>query len=304
MNEEALVSIVIPTYNRGSLIGETLDSVLAQTYKNWECIVVDDGSTDETSEVMKRYLDKDSRFQYHHRPKNRPKGANTCRNYGFELSKGKYIQWLDSDDILGKAKLGSQLSLFNKEASSNLAICRWSTFTVSIDKSKLQNDSNLYKFHEGIESFLKALGNSEGYLPPLAYLMSSKLAREAGKWDESLIINQDGDFFIRVLCKCGKILYSEEAQVFYRVGNSLKTSKISSKDKAVAAVESWKMIIRDLSPVERYLFRGVLFTNLKNLKSNLLEKYPEIISQNNLLFKNYSNSRLKTLALVSGIILY
>jgi len=265
---------------------------------------VDDGSTDGTDELLDTYVEKDSRFQYHHRPKNRQKGANACRNYGFELSKGKYIQWLDSDDILGKAKLESQLSLFNKEASNNLAICRWSTFTVSIDKSKFSNDSNLYKSHEGIESFLKALSNSEGYLPPLAYLMSSKLARDAGKWNESLIINQDGDFFIRVLCKCGKILYSEEAQVFYRVGNSLKTSEFSSKDKAVAAVESWKMIIRDLSPVERYLFRGVLFTNLKNLKSNLLKKHPEIISQNNLLFKSYSTKRFKTLALVSGIILY
>ena len=299
-----LVSVIVPTFNRAQYLAETLDSVMSQTYKNWECIVVDDGSTDETSEVVQRYLDSDSRFQYHHRPKTRPKGANTCRNYGFELSKGKYIQWLDSDDILGKAKLESQLSLFNKEASNNLAICRWSTFTVSIDKSKFPNDSNLYKSHEGIESFLKALSNSEGYLPPLAYLMSSKLAREAGKWNENLIINQDGDFFIRVLCKCGKVLYSEEAQVFYRVGNSLKISEFSSKDKAVAAVESWKMIIRDLSPVERYLFRGVLFTNLKNLKSNLLEKYPEIISQNNLLFKSYSTKRLKTLALVSGIILY
>ena len=299
-----LVSVIVPTFNRAQYLAETLDSVMSQTYKNWECIVVDDGSTDETSEVVQRYLDSDSRFQYHHRPKSKPKGANSCRNYGFELSKGKYIQWLDSDDILGKAKLESQLSLFNKEASNNLAICRWSTFTVSIDKSKFPNDSNLYKSHEGIESFLKALSNSEGYLPPLAYLMSSKLAREAGKWNENLIINQDGDFFIRVLCKCGKVLYSEEAQVFYRVGNSLKTSEFSSKDKAVAAVESWKMIIRDLSPVERYLFRGVLFTNLKNLKSNLLEKYPEIISQNNLLFKSYSTKRLKTLALVSGIILY
>lgn len=304
MHEQPLVSIIIPTYNRAHLIGETLDSVLAQTYTNWECIVVDDGGTDGTDEVLAEYVAKDSRFQYHHRPKDRPKGDNACRNYGFELSMGKYIQWLDSDDILGKAKLESQLSLFNKEASNNLAICRWSTFTVSINKSKFPNDSNLYKSHEGIESFLKALSNSEGYLPPLAYLMSSKLAREAGKWNESLIINQDGDFFIRVLCKCGKILYSEEAQVFYRVGNSLKTSEFSSKDKAVAAVESWKMIIRDLSPVERYLFRRVIFTNLKNLKSNLLEKHPEIISQNNLLFKSYSTKRFKTLALVSGIILY
>lgn len=95
-----LVSIIIPTYNRAHLIGETLDSVLAQTYPHWECIVVDDGSTDNTAEVVGVYLKKDPRFQYHHRPANRPKGANACRNYGLELIMGDYFMFLDSDDLL------------------------------------------------------------------------------------------------------------------------------------------------------------------------------------------------------------
>lgn len=63
MNE--LISIIIPTYNRSHLIRETLDSILAQTHKNWECIVVDDGSTDETEDVLNEYVKKDNRFQYH-----------------------------------------------------------------------------------------------------------------------------------------------------------------------------------------------------------------------------------------------
>ncbi|WP_372938266.1 glycosyltransferase family 2 protein, partial [Seonamhaeicola sp.] len=88
---QPLVSIIIPTYNRAHLIGETLDSVLAQTYTHWECIVVDDGSSDHTSQVVATYCKNDARFQYHQRPLDRPKGANACRNYGFELSKGEYI---------------------------------------------------------------------------------------------------------------------------------------------------------------------------------------------------------------------
>jgi glycosyltransferase involved in cell wall biosynthesis len=95
-----LVSIIIPTYNRAYLIGETLDSVLAQTYINWECIVVDDDSTDHTDKLLYEYCNKDSRFQYHKRPKDRSKGANACRNYGFELSKGEYVNWFDSDDLM------------------------------------------------------------------------------------------------------------------------------------------------------------------------------------------------------------
>lgn len=95
-----LVSIIIPTYNRAHLIGETLDSIIAQTYTHWECIVVDDGSTDDTSSLMNAYITNDKRFKYHHRPKDRLPGGNAARNYGFELSKGDFIQWFDSDDIM------------------------------------------------------------------------------------------------------------------------------------------------------------------------------------------------------------
>src|SRR5690554_3978886 len=109
-DEQFLISIIIPTYNRAHLIGETLDSVLAQTYQNWECIVVDDGSTDNTDEVMAAYMAKDARFQYHHRPKDRLPGGNAARNYGFEVSKGEYIQWFDSDDLMLPEKLEMKVS--------------------------------------------------------------------------------------------------------------------------------------------------------------------------------------------------
>lgn len=109
-----LVSIIIPTYNRTHFIGETLDSVLAQTYQNWECIVVDDGSTDYTKELMGLYTEKDSRIQFHHRPKNRKKGANACRNYGFELSKGEYINWFDSDDLMLSRFLKEKIESFTE----------------------------------------------------------------------------------------------------------------------------------------------------------------------------------------------
>jgi len=119
---EPLVSIIIPTYNRAHLIGETLDSVLAQTYTHWECIVVDDGSSDSTSEILETYCKQDSRFQYHHRPIDKPKGANACRNYGFELSKGEYINWLDSDDLVSHNKIEEQLKILLQE-HGELATC-------------------------------------------------------------------------------------------------------------------------------------------------------------------------------------
>lgn len=97
---KGLVSIIIPVYNREKLIIETLDSIINQTFLNWECIVVDDGSSDKTFSVLQNYAKKDNRFKPYKRPSNKVKGANSCRNFGFEKSKGEYIQWFDSDDIM------------------------------------------------------------------------------------------------------------------------------------------------------------------------------------------------------------
>jgi glycosyltransferase involved in cell wall biosynthesis len=110
MTKAPLVSVIIPTYNRAHLIGETLDSVLAQTYTNWECIIVDDGSADNTDDIINNYINTDIRFQFHYRPKSRQKGANACRNYGFQVSKGTFVMFLDSDDLLKNSCIANRIS--------------------------------------------------------------------------------------------------------------------------------------------------------------------------------------------------
>jgi glycosyltransferase involved in cell wall biosynthesis len=95
-----MISIIIPMYNRATLVGETLDSILAQTYTDWECIVVDDGSNDNSVDIVQKYVGNDSRFKLLIRPKDRIKGAPTCRNIGLENSKGEIIYFFDSDDLM------------------------------------------------------------------------------------------------------------------------------------------------------------------------------------------------------------
>ena len=80
-----LISIIIPTFNRAHLILHTLESIKNQTYNEWECIIVDDGSTDNTEDVLKKYIDTDSRFRYFKRPLNHTKGPSSCRNFGFYI---------------------------------------------------------------------------------------------------------------------------------------------------------------------------------------------------------------------------
>ncbi|UFH35718.1 glycosyltransferase family 2 protein [Flavobacterium acetivorans] len=141
----SLVSIIIPTYNRAHLIGETLDSVLAQSYQNWECIIVDDGSTDNTSEIVGNYVVEDSRFQYHFRPREIPKGSNACRNYGFELSQGQYVNWFDDDDVMLEGFIFSKVNLFKNE-QLKMVIC--SGFYVD------ENLVEMEKINLKIETFL------------------------------------------------------------------------------------------------------------------------------------------------------
>ena len=101
------ISIIIPTYNRAELLKGTLDSVMKQTYEQWECIIVDDGSSDNTKQVVENYINKDSRFKYYERPPSLNKGANACRNYGFKQSKGSFVKWFDSEypDVAGTPEL-------------------------------------------------------------------------------------------------------------------------------------------------------------------------------------------------------
>ena len=109
---EPLVSIITPSYNSKEFIGETIESVLNQTYKNWEMLIVDDCSTDNTSEIIREYAQKDSRIKYLKNEKN--SGPAISRNIGIEKAEGKYISFLDSDDFWDKAKLKYQIEFMEK----------------------------------------------------------------------------------------------------------------------------------------------------------------------------------------------
>ncbi|TDN82184.1 glycosyltransferase involved in cell wall biosynthesis [Salegentibacter sp. 24] len=111
---EILISIIIPTYNRANLLLSTLESVLNQTYEHVEIIIVDDGSTDDTAEIIKPFL-KNKCIVYTTRPKEKRGGGNAARNYGYEISRGKYIKWLDSDDVLLPDCLEKQLYIIEQD---------------------------------------------------------------------------------------------------------------------------------------------------------------------------------------------
>ncbi len=107
-----LVSVITPTYNCGAFIGKTIESVQAQTYTDWEMVIVDDCSADNTREVVERYVEKDRRIHYHILPEN--SGAAVARTKAMQLAKGNFMAFLDSDDLWMPDKLQRQLDFMQK----------------------------------------------------------------------------------------------------------------------------------------------------------------------------------------------
>ncbi len=285
MTKQPLVSIIIPTFNRAHLIGETLDSVIAQTYQNWECIVVDDGSTDGTDLLMESYCAKDFRFQYHHRPEDRLPGGNAARNYGFEVSKGEYIQWLDSDDCLSVNKLEVQINRVTINSSNSLLTCKWARFK-NLDSIKIKSQDLFYKDYSNPLLLIEDLGLGEGLFPPHTYIVHRTVLSKSGLWNESLFVNQDGEFFSRVIINCSEVLFAANAIAYYRFQTGDNTSINSSYSKMKERIRSWKLIqghllLKTRNNNSNYVKRGKL-SCYKKIK----RKYPFLLIRYFFFFKN------------------
>lgn len=129
------VTIIMATYNRAHFIMETLESVQAQTFLNWECLIIDDGGTDNTKEVIESILEKDNRFQFLERSNDYEKGLPGCRNYGLDMSKGMYIIFFDDDDIIHPDNLKIGIEVIE---ANNSDFCHY-------QKKSFENQKPLFK---------------------------------------------------------------------------------------------------------------------------------------------------------------
>ncbi len=130
--EQPLVSVTIPAYNAERWISRTLDSVLAQTHCNLEVIVVDDGSTDRTSEIILEYADRDARIRYFYQSNS---GQSVARNYAIEQSSGRYIAPLDADDLWHTTKIEKQVACFRRSDLAGESLSLVYCWSLSIDES-------------------------------------------------------------------------------------------------------------------------------------------------------------------------
>lgn len=268
----SLVSVIIPIYNRAHIISDTLNSVLSQTYQNWECIVVDDGSTDTTVEILEAYAKRDNRFVIKERSANKKKGASSCRNIGLENAKGVYIQFLDSDDLLSKDKLAKQLQVLEKAYHLSFAFCKWGRFVNSYQDAILYEDFEVYKDFDSAIQLLNSLIISKGYLPLHSFLFPKELINKAGLWDENLCLNDDGEFMSRVTVNFEKAIFTSDCFVLYRFPeNEASLSSFANEEKVLSAIASWETIFKlykinfkgEEKKYKKYIKKGVYLNAIK-----------------------------------------
>lgn len=198
---EGLVSIIVPTYNRAHLIGETLDSILAQSYLNWECIVVDDGSNDETDVLVLAYVHQDSRFRYFKRPDSHKAGGNGARNYGLKQSRGAYVQWFDSDDLMAPEKLALEVAAIEKFGVD---------FVVSKTRyfNHVNNSFFNYEFEEGDVTFESFAVDYIRWHTPDVLVRKSVL--EGLHFNEEMSAGQEYNFYCKLLLQTTNLYYLKQ----------------------------------------------------------------------------------------------
>jgi glycosyltransferase involved in cell wall biosynthesis len=224
-----LVSILIPTYNAEHWIADTIHSALGQTWERKEIIVVDDGSKDRTLSVLRQFDARGVKVVSQHN-----QGAAAARNTAFSLCQGDYIQWLDADDILAPDKISKQIQALDGGGSRRtLLSSSWGEFLYCPDRAHFVPTAlwcdlsplewTLRKMEEGI------------YIQTTAWLVSRELTEAAGPWDTRLWVDDDGEYFCRVVLASDEVRFVKEARAFYRNSGFNRLSYVGRSDKKVTA---------------------------------------------------------------------
>lgn len=211
-----LVSVIIPAYNSAKTIEKTLQSVFDQDYASMEIIVVNDGSTDNTEQVLSKYYD---RIEYIHQANS---GVSVARNTGYSAAKGEYIQYLDADDLLAKGKLSIQIEAL-KNTNADVAYGDWIKFTETEQAFKeLEIVNRELQGRAEIELF------TDFWVPLAALLYKRTITEKIGTWNTKLPIIQDARYALDAALNKAIFIYTPGVMAYYRAHDS---GSLSTKNK-------------------------------------------------------------------------
>lgn len=286
MTDKNLASIIIATYNRGNLISETIDSVLAQTYENWECIIVDDGSSDNTEEVVKKYA-ADIRIKFFKRPEERIKGPNSSRNYGIEKSSGEFIMSLDSDDWILPDYLFKKIEVLKNRPDVDGVLSK--TIMVNNEKEVIKKEHRTIITDNLLEDFISL--KVSWYMHDI--LWRKDFLRDKILYNENLLKMLDRDFHIRRLIEEPKLFLVDDYLALYRIHENSN----SSNSNCIVAESRHNAILQIINALEKENKLSATIKNylFKHQVQNLivLYKHPRCMQLYfNLIIKTFNFSKL------------
>lgn len=257
MQQTPLVSIIIPAYNYANFISETLQSIQQQTYINWEAIVVDDGSTDETQRVVNTFVASDKRIKYIYQTN---KGLPAARNTGIKASEGIYIQFLDADDLLSEMKLEVQVKYMQENPNSDISYTNAHYFK-NPDKNIFYTDINLNK-----NAWMPKLNGSGkiilekliefNIMPVNSALIKRDLFNTVGYQNEELKSHEDWEYWLR--CALAGATFN-----FVKVENAYALIRVHYTSMSQKNANMLKSRIQLRSKLKMYINNSLINPELK-----------------------------------------
>jgi len=204
-----LVSIIVPCFNAAPWLAKTLESLLAQTWAPCEIIVVDDGSRDTSLAVARSFASRGVRVIAQTNA-----GASAARNGGLREARGEFIQFLDADDLVTPDKIAAQVELLQSSGGEAVASCRWGRFATDPTAATFVDDA-VFRDFSPIDYLLAHTGAAR-MIHPGAWLVPRTIAERVGPWDESLSLNDDGEYFARIALAASHIRFTPVGASLYR----------------------------------------------------------------------------------------
>lgn len=218
------ISILVPCYNAAPFLRATLESALAQTGAGaLEVVVVDDGSRDDSLAIARTFEARGVRVLA--QPN---RGASAARNAAFAASRGEFIQFLDADDLLARGKIAAQLARATREPAGAAFTGRWGRFTDEPARAEFRDDNPLFADLTPSD-YLVRYGAHDCMMHPAAWLLPRAIVDSAGPWEERLSLNDDGEFFARVVAAASRVAYCADAVSLYR--SALPTSLSAQRSR-------------------------------------------------------------------------
>lgn len=242
-NITPLVSIIMPVYNSENYVAAAIESVVNQQYSHWELIIIDDGSTDKSFEIVSQYdSPKIKLFQV------KNGGASAARNFGYRQSKGDFIKFFDSDDLISLEMIEEQVNLALLHHNSIIS-AKWGRFYANdLSDFKMSNEE-CWQDLSALEWICSSWKYARSMTQPGIFLIPRYIIEKAGLWNTEISQLDDTEYFTRTILYAKEVIFATNSTLFYRSGNQ---NSLSAKHNLLEAESSYQSLLLSISHLLDY----------------------------------------------------